>query len=119
VKTQAEYEKIMKKMLMAKMHLSQLEIKEAEREFEAADKEERRRVKELNESKVRMQKEQTERIEIQNRMNTLIKEVAQNSTLLKTIEQSANIIDIPAFKDLENEVHSLKRYADNLKSRKT
>lgn len=65
-----------------------------------------------------MQKEQAERIEIQNRMNQLMKEVAQSNTLLKTIEQSANIIDIQTHKDLQAEVLSLGKYAENLKNKR-
>lgn len=65
-----------------------------------------------------MQKEQAERIEIQNRMNQLMKDVAQNNTFLKSIEQSANIIDIQVHKDLQAEVLSLGKYAENLKNRK-
>ncbi len=74
-------------------------------------------MKELNDSKLRMQKEQAERIEIQNRMNQLMKEIAHSNTLLKTIEQSANIIDIQTHKDLQAEVLSLNKYTDSLKNR--
>jgi hypothetical protein len=45
-----------------------------------------------------MQKDQAEKIEIQNRMNILMKDMAQNNSLLKAIEQSANILDIQTFK---------------------
>jgi hypothetical protein len=47
-----------------------------------------------------------------------MKEVAQNNTLLKTIEQSANIIDIQTHKDLQTEILSLAKYAENLKNKR-
>jgi hypothetical protein len=61
-KSQADYERVVRKMLLAKMCMGEMEIKEAEQELKELEKQERQKVKELNESKVRMQKEQAERI---------------------------------------------------------
>lgn len=45
-----------------------------------------------------MQREQAEKIELQNKINQLMKEVAEINSKLKGLEQSSSVIDVQTLK---------------------
>lgn len=69
-----------------------------ESEYQKIEKEEKSKIKELNENKVKMQREQAEKIELQNRINILMKEVAEIHSKLKSLEQGSSLIDVQTMK---------------------
>lgn len=59
LKIQTEYEQLLKQIILVKMNISLLDIKEFEKMIANTEKEEQKKIKDINDCKVVMQREQT------------------------------------------------------------
>lgn len=58
LKIQTEYEQLLKQIILVKMNISLLDIKEFEKMIANTEKEEQKKIKDINDCKVVMQREQ-------------------------------------------------------------
>ena len=91
---QREYEEIVKQIVLVKSYLSEMEIKEFEKEIETKEKKEKDKCKEINETKAELQIQHMRKGELENSIKLYMKSISENYTKLKNMEQLNNVVDI-------------------------